>query len=49
MSDRYQGFTPSSLGSPRPDLGLPNPVPLERYTEGAPLVDGTIAVGGTGR
>ena len=50
MSDRYQGFTQSSLGKFLvKNLGLPNPVPLERYTEGAPLVDGTVAVGGTGR
>src|ERR1700741_320932 len=50
MSDRYQGFTQSSLGRLLvKNLGLPNPVPLERFTPGAPLVDGTVAVGGTGR
>ena len=50
MSDRYQGFAQSPLGKLLvKNLGLPNPVPLERYAEGAPLVDGTVAVGGTGR
>jgi len=50
MSDRYQGFTQSPLGKLLvKNLGLPAPVKLERWTEGAPLVDGTVAVGGTGR
>jgi len=50
MSDRYQGFVQSPIGKLLvKNLGLPNPVELERYVEGAPLVDGTIAVGGTGR
>ena len=50
MSDRYQGFVQSSLGQLLvKNLGLPNPVPLERYEDGAPLVDGTVALGGTGR
>ena len=31
------------------NLGLPNPTPLQRYEAGAPLVDGTVVVGGTGR
>src|SRR5690606_18007644 len=30
-------------------LGLPNPPVLERYEEGAPLVRGTVLVGGDGR
>jgi 3-oxoacyl-[acyl-carrier protein] reductase len=50
MSDRYQGFTQSPLGRLLvKSLGLPAPTPLERYTEGAPLVDGTVLLGGRGR
>jgi 3-oxoacyl-[acyl-carrier protein] reductase len=50
MSDRYQDFVSSSLGQLLvKNLGLPNPVRLERYAAGSPLVDGTVAVGGTGR
>jgi 3-oxoacyl-[acyl-carrier protein] reductase len=50
MSDRYQEFVQTSLGQILvKNLGLPNPVELERYVEGAPLVEGTVAVGGIGR
>jgi len=50
MSDRYQDFTGSSLGRVLVrQLGLPDPVRLERYTTGAPLVDGVVGVGGQGR
>jgi 3-oxoacyl-[acyl-carrier protein] reductase len=50
MSDKYQGFVQSPIGKLLvKNLGLPNPTPLERYTEGAPLVDGTVLVGGRGR
>ncbi|MDI6908540.1 3-oxoacyl-ACP reductase [Nocardioides sp.] len=50
MSDLYQGFTQSAIGRQVTKLlGLPAPATLERYVEGAPLVDGTIAVGGRGR
>jgi 3-oxoacyl-[acyl-carrier protein] reductase len=50
MSDRYQGFVQTPIGKLLvKNLGLPNPVPLERYVDGEPLVDGTIAVGGAGR
>ncbi len=50
MSDRYQGFVQSPIGRlVVKNLGLPNPTPLQRYEEGAPLVDGTVVVGGTGR
>jgi 3-oxoacyl-[acyl-carrier protein] reductase len=50
MSDRYQGFVQSSVGQLLvKNLGLPNPTPLKRYEAGAPLVDGTVVVGGTGR
>ena len=50
MSDRYQSFTASPLGKLFvKNLGLPDPTPLERWSEGAPLVDGTVVVGGAGR
>src|SRR5215472_12266971 len=50
MTDRYQDFVSTSLGKLLvKNLGLPNPVPLDRYDAGSPLVDGTVAVGGAGR
>ena len=50
MSDKYQGFTTTPIGKLLvKNLGLPDPMKLERYTEGAPLVDGTVLVGGRGR
>jgi 3-oxoacyl-[acyl-carrier protein] reductase len=50
MSDLYQDFTSSAIGKQIAQLlGLPQPTRLERYAEGAPLVAGTIAVGGRGR
>ncbi|HEY2877289.1 3-oxoacyl-ACP reductase [Nocardioides sp.] len=50
MTDRYQDFVSSSLGQLLvKNLGLPNPVPLDRYVAGSPLVDGTVVVGGAGR
>ena len=50
MSDKYQGFTTTPIGKLLvKNLGLPNPMKLERYVEGAPLVDGTVVVGGRGR
>src|SRR3954453_10315710 len=50
MSDRYQDFSSSALGKLLvKNLGLPNPTKLERYVAGAPLVDGTVVVGGAGR
>jgi len=50
MTDRYQDFVSSSLGQLLvKNLGLPNPVRLDRYVAGSPLVDGTVVVGGTGR
>ena len=46
MSDRYQTLIHTPVGQLlAKNLGLPNPVKLERYTEGAPLVDGTVVVG----
>ena len=50
MSDLYQGFTQSAIGKQVTKLlGLPAPARLVRYVEGAPLVEGTVAVGGRGR
>ena len=50
MSDRYQGFAQTPVGKLLvKNLGLPNPTKLDRYAEGAPLVDGTVLVGGRGR
>ncbi|QCX27285.1 3-oxoacyl-ACP reductase [Nocardioides jishulii] len=50
MSDKYQGFVSSPVGKFLvKNLGLPSPTRLERWSEGAPFVDGTVLVGGTGR
>ncbi len=50
MSNRYQSLIDTPVGQLlAKNLGLPNPVKLERYEEGAPLVSGTVALGGTGR
>ena len=50
MSDRYQSFTGTPIGKILvKNLGLPNPVKLERWKPGAPTVDGLVAVGGDGR
>ncbi len=50
MTDRYQDFVSSSVGRLMvKNLGLPSPVPLDRYVAGSPLVDGTVVVGGNGR
>ncbi|NYD41664.1 3-oxoacyl-ACP reductase [Nocardioides panaciterrulae] len=50
MSDKYQGFVQTPIGKLLvKNLGLPAPARLERWTEGAPLVDGTVLVGGRGR
>ncbi|GAA5149753.1 3-oxoacyl-ACP reductase [Nocardioides marinquilinus] len=50
MTDRYRGFTATPIGSFLvKNLGLPQPTKLERYAAGAPLVDGTVLVGGRGR
>jgi 3-oxoacyl-[acyl-carrier protein] reductase len=50
MTDRYQAFTGSPLGKLFvKNLGLPDPTPLERWSEGAPVVDGTVVTGGHGR
>jgi len=50
MTDRYQSLIQTPLGQKlAKSLGLPNPVPLERYDQGAPLVAGTVLVTGDGR
>ncbi len=50
MTDRYQSFVANPVGKFLvKNLGLPSPVALDRYVEGAPLVDGTVLVGGRGR
>ncbi len=50
MSDRYQAFASSAIGRLFvTNLGLPRPTVLERWTEGAPLVDGLVVLGGDGR
>ena len=50
MSDRYQSLIHTPVGQMlAKNLGLPNPVELERYEEGQPLVQGTVVVGGSGR
>jgi 3-oxoacyl-[acyl-carrier protein] reductase len=50
MATRYQSLISTPVGQLlAKNLGLPNPVELERYQEGAPLVSGTVAVGGSGR
>ena len=50
MSDRYQGFASTPIGRMVvKNLGLPAPTALERWSEGDPLVDGLVLLGGTGR
>ena len=50
MSDRYQDFTHSRLGRMLVgSLGLPDPTRLDRWTDGAQLVDGVVVLGGAGR
>src|SRR4051812_45230606 len=50
MSDKYLSFTKSPIGKLLvKNLGLPNPVELERYAVGDPLVKGTVLLGGRGR
>jgi 3-oxoacyl-[acyl-carrier protein] reductase len=50
MSDRYQSLIHTPVGQLlAKNLGLPNPVRLDRWSEGDPLVAGTVAVGGDGR
>ena len=49
MSDPYQVFTQTSIGKTLVEsLGLPVPTELDRWSEGVPLVDGTVVLGGDG-
>jgi 3-oxoacyl-[acyl-carrier protein] reductase len=49
VADRYQSLTSTPVGKFLvKNLGLPNPVPLHRYTEGGPVLSGTFLVGGDG-
>jgi 3-oxoacyl-[acyl-carrier protein] reductase len=49
MSDLYQGLAQSFVGQLFvKNLGLPDPPSLRRWSEGAPLVDGTVLLGGAG-
>jgi len=46
MTDRYQSLAHNPIGKfIVTNLGLPNPPVLERWTEGSPLVRGTVLVG----
>ncbi len=46
MNDSYIGFANSPVGSRiASTLGLPQPLPLERYVPGQPVVKGTVLVG----
>jgi 3-oxoacyl-[acyl-carrier protein] reductase len=50
MTDRYQTLVRTPVGQLlAKNLGLPNPTPLKRYEPDAPLVDGVVVVGGSGR
>ncbi|HEY7717919.1 MAG TPA: 3-oxoacyl-ACP reductase [Pedococcus sp.] len=49
MPGAYAGVVGSPLGGRLASaLGLPRPVPLRRYAAGAPLLEGTVLVGGPG-
>ncbi|MGA8987158.1 3-oxoacyl-ACP reductase [Aeromicrobium sp.] len=46
MADRYQSLAHNPIGKFLvKNLGLPNPPVLERWTEGSPLVKGTVLIG----
>lgn len=49
MTDSYLGFANSTLGSRIASmLGLPQPLPLERYQPGQPVIKGGVLLGGGG-
>jgi 3-oxoacyl-[acyl-carrier protein] reductase len=49
MSDLYQGLAQSFVGQiVVKHLGLPDPPRLQRWSEGQPLVDGIVLLGGAG-
>jgi 3-oxoacyl-[acyl-carrier protein] reductase len=46
MTDRYQVFTRTPIGQALvKNLGLPDPIPLPRWTVGAPVVEGPVVFG----
>ncbi|WBQ08642.1 3-oxoacyl-ACP reductase [Kribbella sp. CA-293567] len=46
MTDRYQTFTRTPLGRALvKNLGLPDPAPLPRWTEGSAVIDGQVVFG----
>ena len=49
MKDGYLDFANSAMGAKLVNaLGLPKPLPLERYKDGQPVVKGSVLVGGAG-
>ncbi|HET6296884.1 MAG TPA: 3-oxoacyl-ACP reductase [Kribbella sp.] len=49
MTDRYQTFTRTPLGRTLvKNLGLPDPTPLQRWTEGSRVIDGQVVFGAIG-
>jgi len=49
MAGTYAGLVNSPVGRKlATQLGLPRPATLRRYAVGAPLVDGSVLVGGLG-
>lgn len=49
MSDGYLDFANSPMGAKLINaLGLPKPMPLERYKPGQPVIKGTVLLGGGG-
>jgi hypothetical protein len=49
MTDSYLGFANSTLGSRiAAMLGLPQPLPLERFKPGQPVIKGGVLLGGGG-
>lgn len=47
MTDRYQQLVQTPIGRRLvKQLGLPNPIPLQRYEPGMPVVSGPVLVGG---
>ena len=49
MNDSYLGFANSTLGSRiAAMLGLPQPLPLERFKPGQPVIKGGVLIGGGG-
>ena len=48
MKDGYLDFANSPMGAKLVNaLGLPKPLPLERYKPGQPVVEGTVLIGGS--